>query len=189
MNARKVFRLLIAVFTSVSFGFMALPVSAAQNTSWSDTDMREDVLVQDCHGASVVSGYSPALAFGFDFEITTSYMTVRKVSTFGDYTGIDPTVMELQQVSFLGAAANTKTGFLVAYDGEFTQTMNYHQGQVSISDLTLHLAPVGQEKITVTVDRDDSGPIDSPEALLLAYASRGLNTSLCSYFAGLKVAG
>ena len=51
----------------------------------------------------------------------------------------------------------------------------------------LHLVPSNHGTVTITIARDNSGVIDSPEAMLLAFAPRALQMSLCIYFAGLQV--
>jgi hypothetical protein len=191
MNSYALPRVLVVVLTLVlvTTGLATARAAAAETVDWSDMESRENVLVQDCHGSSVVSGFSPTLAFGFDFEIISSYTADRDFSLITDYTGIDHPVMERRYVSFAGIAANSKTGLSLAYDGHFTRTGTYAQGDFTITDLALHLVPANEEDVTVTVDRDSLGPIDSPEAVLLALAPSGLQTSLCGFFAGLKVAG
>ncbi|MFL5758915.1 MAG: hypothetical protein ACJ789_04205 [Thermomicrobiales bacterium] len=187
MNAHAIPRLFVIVLTCVllAAGFALAPAAAAEGVNWSDTQSGEDVLVQDCRGASVVGGFSPTLAFGFDFAITTSYRLDRAFTMFADYTGIEHPVMERRFVTFAGTAANTTTGLELAYDGHFTRTATAAQEDVTITDLTLHLVTSNEEDFIVTVDRDRPGVIDTPEAMLLAYAPRGLHVSLCSYFAGL----
>jgi hypothetical protein len=188
MNSRALPRLLVVVLTLilVTTGLASAPVGAAEPINWSDTNTRANVLVQDCHGPGNVSKYSPTLAFGFDFEITTSYTVDRHFSVFADNTGINHPVMERRTVDFAGIAANTTTGIALAYDGSFTRTATAAREDFTITDLTLRLVLANEEDVTVTVDHDRPGMIDTPEAVLLAYAPRGLQTSLCSYFAGLK---
>jgi hypothetical protein len=185
MNARTPFRLLIAVLTFVSIGLATTTTGAAQNVAWTDTFSREDVLVQDCRGASVVSGYSPTLAYGFDFEINTSYTSDRALTYFDAHQGIDHVAMEQQSVSFVGNAVNSKTGLSLAYGGHFSRTAKSDQSEITFTDFVLHLVPSHGSAITVKVDRSSSTALDSPEVMLLAFAPQGLHTSLCGYFAGL----
>jgi hypothetical protein len=191
MNATTLPRLLVAVLTLVlaATGLTMVPVAAANGIDWSQTTSRENVLVQDCHGPDNVQGFSPTLAFGFDFAITTSYTTHNAYHVFEDFTGINHQVMESRHVSFTGTVANATTGRSLAYDGRLTRTAGADQEAVTITDLVLHLAPSDRDDVTVTVDRDNSGLIDNPETMLLAYAPRGLHTSLCGFFAGLKIVG
>jgi hypothetical protein len=190
MHRHTHFRLFVTVITLVLVlsGFASAPVRAADAAHWSDTAARSNVLVQDCHGASVLSGFSPTLAFGLDFEISTSYRIDRAYTLITDYTGINHPVVERRVVSVAGIVANSKSGRSLAYDGHFNRTSSSMEGGVTITDLALHLIPSNEEDVTITVERDDSGVIDSPEAMLLALVPRGLHMSLCSYFAGLKVA-
>jgi hypothetical protein len=191
MNSHELPRLLVIVLTLVlvAAGLATAPVGAADGSQWSDSITHEDIVVQDCRGPSNVQGFSPTLAFGFDFAIVSDYRVDRSFQVIADYTGIGHQVMEVRHVSFAGIAANSKTGLSLSYDGTFTRIGTYDQGDVTIADLALHLIPSNEEDVTITVERDSSGLIDSPEAVLLAYAARGLHTSLCNYFAGLKVAG
>jgi hypothetical protein len=125
------------------------------------------------------------LAFGFDFAITTSYTADRTFHVIADNTGIEHQAMERRTIAFKGTAANSDTGLSLAYDGRLTRTSSLNRESVTITDLVLHLAPTDQDDVTVTVDRDTSGLIDNPEAMLLAYGPRGLHTRLCHFFAGL----
>jgi hypothetical protein len=189
MHSHVLPRLLVVVVSLVLVvtGLASAPVGAADNTVWSDTDSRVNVLVQDCHGPSHMSGYSPTLAFGFDFEITTSYTVDRDFSVIADYTGIDHPVMERRIVTFAGRVANAASGLSLDYDGHFARTGSYAQRDFTITDLSLHLVPSNEKDVTISVERDSSGVIETPESVLLAYAPRGLHSSLCSYFAGLEV--
>jgi hypothetical protein len=183
--------LLVAALTFIvaSAGLSVAPAAASNSIDWSDSSTRENVLVQDCHNPSVLSGFSPGLAFGLDFEITASYATDNKYHVFEDFTGINHPVIESRHVTFKGTAANSKSGRSLDYDGRLTRTSSYGQAEVTITDLVLHLTPTNSDEVYITVDRDKSGLIDNPVAVLLAYAPRGLHLSLCSFFAGLKVAG
>jgi hypothetical protein len=185
MNARISFRLLIAVITFISVGLATTTVGAAQNAAGSDTFNREDVLVQDCRGASVVSGYSPTLAFGFDFQIDTSYTSDRTFHHFEFNADFDHQTMDQSYESFVGTAVNSSTGLSLAYDGHFSRISDPDQNEVTITDLELRLVPSHGRASTVKIDRDTSAMIDSPEGVLLAYAPRGLNMSLCDYFAAM----
>jgi hypothetical protein len=191
MNSHALPRLFAVVltFVLVTIGLASTPARAAETTQWSETITRSNVLVQDCHGPSVVSGFSPTLAFGLNFEVATSYKLDRDFTVIEHNTGINHPVVERQIVTIAGIVANSETGRSLAYDGHFARTTNYKEGDVAITSLELRLIRSDEKDVTITVDRDGSGLIDSPEALLLAYAPRGLHMSLCSYFAGLKVAG
>jgi len=188
MNAHVLPRRFITVTVLVlaTVGLVFAPVYAA-DTAHSDTISHENVLVQDCHSASVLSGFSPNLAFGLDFEITTSYRIDRDFTLFTDHSGINHPWVERRVVSFTGVVAYSKSGRSLAYDGHFTRTSSGTTGDAAITDLALHLAPPNQEDVTISVARDNSGVIDTPEAMLLAFAPRGLQMSLCIYFAGLQV--
>jgi hypothetical protein len=187
MNARTFSRLLVVVLALVlnATGLTMVPAAAANGIDWSDTTSREDVLVTDCHGPSNVQGFSPTLAFGFDFAVTTSYTVNTTYHLFEDFTGIEHQVMERRTVAFKGTAVNSNTGLSLAYDGRLTRTSSPNQETATITDLVLHLAPSDRDDVTVTVARDTSGLIDDPEAMLLAYGPRGLHTRLCHFFAGL----
>jgi hypothetical protein len=189
MNAHVLPRRFITVFTLVvaTVGLAFAPVHAVVSAHWSDTISQENVLVQDCHSGRVLSGFSPNLAFGLDFEISTSYRIDREFTLFTDYSGINHPAIERRVVSVAGVVANSKSGRSLAYDGHFTRTSSGTVGEVTITDLMLHLVPSNHEDVTITIARDNSGVIDSPEAMLLAFAPRALQMSLCIYFAGLQV--
>jgi hypothetical protein len=187
MNTRVFPRRFITAITLAlaTAGLAFAPVHAVDRAQWSDTDARSNVLVQDCRGASVLSGFSPNLAFGLDFEISTSYRIDRYFTLFTDHSGTNHPAIERQVVSIVGVMANSETGHSLAYDGHYTRTSILSEGDVTISDLALNLLPSDQEGATVTLERDTSGVIDSPEAMLLAFAPSALQMSLCHYFAGI----
>jgi hypothetical protein len=189
MNAPLPIRLLIAVLTLAFVGLPAQSVAASQSVDWTETINREDVLVQDCRAAAVVSGFSPTLAFGFDFEIMSSYTSDHTFHYYNGDQGIEHSAMEQRNVSFVGTAVNSNTGLSLAYGGHFTRIANEDQSEVTISDLVLHLVPINESAVTIRIERDLSGIIDSPEAMLLAFGPRGLHSSLCGYFAALTAAG
>ena len=189
MNALVVSRRFIAVITLVlaTVGLALAPVSAVETAHWSNTAAHSNVVVQDCRGASVLSGFSPNLGFGLDFEVITSYRIDRDFTRFTDYSGINHPAIERQVVSISGVMANSVTSHSLAYDGHYTRTSILSEGVVTISDLALNLMPSNREGATITLERDISGVIDSPEALLLAFAPSALQMSLCHYFAGITV--
>ena len=72
MNSRILSHVLIAVLVCVAVGFSSTSAGAVDTAHWSSTAAHSNVLVQDCRDASVLSGFSPNLAFGLDFEVPCS---------------------------------------------------------------------------------------------------------------------
>jgi hypothetical protein len=188
-SSRTPFHLLIAILTIVSVGLATTTAGAAKNAAWSDTMSREDVLVKECQRLSTGSGHAPTLGYTFDFTIKTSYTSKRTFHQFELRDDTADLAIAQRYESFVGATAASSTGLALPYSGHYSRVATDGQGEVMITDLVLNLLPAGGEAITVKVDRARSPAIDSPEAVLLAYAPRGLHMSLCSYFTSLELAG
>src|SRR3954447_1979550 len=112
-------RLLFAsfMFAVIATGAMTYTAVANSTTNRTDTTSRENVPVQTCG----------------DVPITSSYTVTRTSNVVEDYPGHE--VVERRQVTFSGALGNATAGNSFRYDGHFTRTADYDQGQSQITDL------------------------------------------------------